>query len=328
MIILSLIIAFVLEQFHPLAERKLISTPLSRYAQFFEGHFNDGQKRHGMVAWLLAVLVPVVACIVVYFALRQVSPLLAMIWNVVILYITMGFRQFSHYYTDIHLALRMGETDRARMLLGQWRGRSAHGLNATEIARLSIEEALVASHRHVFAVLFWFALPFGVIGPAGALLYRLADYFGRRWGKSGGASLAANLGAEFGAFGEFATKAFAFIDWLPVRITAAAFAIVGDFEDAIYCWRTQASRWLTEDGKETGMAAGTGILLASGAGALGVRLGMPIMESGELTDRPELGLGEEADADFMQSGIGLVWRTLVLCLLLLMLLAIASWVGG
>jgi adenosylcobinamide-phosphate synthase len=153
----------------------------------------------------------------------------------------------------------------------------------------------------------WFVL---LPGPAGALLYRLAYYFTSHWG--------ARRDAEFGAFGRFAEGPFAVIDWLPVRITAAAFAIVGDFEDAVYCWRTQAARWPDE---------AAGILLASGAGALGVRLGLPIVESGEVTERPELGLGEEADADFMQSGIGLVWRTLVLCLLLLTLLGVASWAG-
>jgi adenosylcobinamide-phosphate synthase len=41
-----------------------------------------------------------------------------------------------------------------------------------------------------------------------------------------------------------------------------------------------------------------------------------------------LGLGDEADADFMQSTIGLLWRTLVMCLLLLALLWVASWVGS
>ena len=201
----------------------------------------------------------------------------------------------------------MGETERARALLGEWRGRSADGLTASEIARLAMEEALVAAHRHVFAVVVWFVL---LPGPAGALMYRLTNYFSRQWG--------ARRDAEFGAFGRFAARAFAVIDWLPVRITAAAFAIVGDFEDAVYCWRTQAARWPDE---------AAGILLASGAGALGVRLGLPIIESGEVTERPELGLGEEADADFMQSGIGLVWRTLVLCLLLLTLLGVASWAG-
>jgi adenosylcobinamide-phosphate synthase len=308
MTILSLLAALVLEQLRPLAERRVVAVPLAHYARFFEGHFNDGQARHGTIAWLLAVLPPVILCAALYFALDALNPILAFLLNVGVLYLTLGFRQFSHYYTDIHLALRMGEMERARSLLGEWRGRSAEHLNATEIARLAMEEALVASHRHVFAVILWFIL---LPGPAGALLYRLGFYFSRHW--------SARQDTGFGSFGRFAAKVFALMDWLPLRITATAFAVVGDFEDAIYCWRTQAARWPEE---------GSGILLASGAGALGVRLGMPIIESGEVTQRPELGLGEEADADFMQSGIGLVWRTLVLCLLLLTLLGIASWVGG
>jgi adenosylcobinamide-phosphate synthase len=113
------------------------------------------------------------------------------------------------------------------------------------------------------------------------------------------------------------------IDWLPLRVTAASFAVVGDFEDAVHCWRTQAGRW--PDG-------GSGILLASGAGALGVRLGMPVhdvmQDSGDVGDRPELGLGEDADPDFMQSAIGLVWRSLVLGLAVLALVWVSGWVGG
>jgi adenosylcobinamide-phosphate synthase len=45
-------------------------------------------------------------------------------------------------------------------------------------------------------------------------------------------------------------------------------------------------------------------------------------------DRPELGLGDEADVDFMQSTIGLVWRSLVLSLVILTLMQISAWVGS
>jgi len=307
MTVISLIVVLLLEQVRPLSGRMGGGAPLSRYARFFERHFNDSQGKHGVIAWALAVLPATIACAALYIGLMKISALLGFAWNVAILYLTMGFRQFSHYYTDIHLALREGDVARARALLGEWRGRSADGLNATGIARLAMEEALVASHRHVFAIVVWFVL---LPGPAGALLYRLACHFFRQWG--------GRHEAEFGEFGHFAERIFAVIDWLPARITAAFFAIVGDFEDAIYCWRTQAALWPDK---------AAGILLASGAGALGVRLGQPIVESGEVTERPELGLGEEADADFMQSGIGLVWRTLVLCVLLLALLGIASWAG-
>ena len=108
-----------------------------------------------------------------------------------------------------------------------------------------------------------------------------------------------------------------------MRITAAGFAIVGNFEDAVYCWRTQANKW-----PDSLSGSGIGIVLASGAGALGVRLGMPVVEAGEIADRAEIGTGDEADVEFMQSAVGLVWRALLLWLLLLLLLGFANMVGS
>jgi adenosylcobinamide-phosphate synthase len=219
-----------------------------------------------------------------------------------------GFRQFSHYFTDIHHALRDGELDRARNLLSAWRGGHAHELNAEEVARVTIEEGLLASHRNVFGVIVWFVLfsLLGLGGGAGALLYRLGQFLRARWGED-----------ELGAFGGFASRMFHLLEWLPIRLTAMTFAIVGDFEDTVHCWRTQAATWPDED---------EGVL-ASGAGALGVRLGMPIPQGGLPFDRPELGVGDDADADFMQSTIGLVWRSVVFWLLLLLLMTLASLLG-
>jgi adenosylcobinamide-phosphate synthase len=308
MSLFSLIVALLLEQVRPLPYQQFVHGPLARLANFLEGRFNAGDHQHGALAWSIAVLGLTLVSGLIYFALYKINPLLAWCWNVLALYLTMGFRQFSHYYTDIQLALRMGDVPYARQLLGQWRGRSAEGLSSSDIARLAIEEALAASHRHVFGVLLCFVL---LPGPCGAVLYRVSAFFAEYWGR--------RRDAEFGDFGIFAQHAFAMIDWLPVRITAAAFAIVGNFEDAIYCWRTQAGKWQGE---------GLGIVLASGAGALGVRLGMPLVEAGEVADRAEIGTGDEADVDFMQSAVGLVWRALVLWLLLLVLLGLAGLVGG
>lgn len=305
MSLFSIVIALILEQIRPLQQQRLVREPLARYARYLDEHFNDGQRSHGTIAWVVGLMPLVILLLALQILLARWQPLLALLLNVAVLYLTMGFRQFSHFFTDIHLALRMGELDRARALLAEWRGRSADRMSSQEIARLAIEEALLASHHHVFAPLFCFIL----LGPAGAMLYRLALFFRDQWG-----------GEEFGAFGETARKAFAAIDWLPLRCTAAAFAMVGNFEDAVYCWRTQAASWPDPN---------SGILLASGAGAIGVRLGQPVQEVGEFkfSERPELGSGEEADADFMQSAIGLVWRSLVLCVLLLALFWVASWVG-
>lgn len=309
MSLLTIILALILEQLQPLNEEKAVRAPLARYVAFLESQFNDGERTHGIVAWLVGVALPCVLIFALDWTLGWFNSVASFLLGLGVLYLTTGFRHFSRHFTSIQLALRMGELDEARRLIAEWRHRGSDRLGSSEIARLAIEEALLSSHRHVFAPLFWFV----VLGPAGAALYRLSQYFYETWG---------SREAELGNFGRFAVTAFGWIDWLPLRFTATAFAVVGDFEDAIYCWRTQSGRWPD---------ASSGILLSSGAGALGVRLGAPlaapVVEAAELESRPELGLGDEADADFMQSTIGLVWRSLVLGVLVLSLLTVASWVG-
>ena len=307
MSLLSLIAVFLIEQLKPLDYRRIVADPLSAWAGFVESRCNAGAYRHGVLAWCLAVLLPVALVGLAYALLYALNPLLAWCLNVVVLYLTMGFRQFSHHYTEIQLALRLGDLPRARQLLSEWQGRAVDESSSEDIARFAIEGALAASHRHVFAVLLWFVV---LPGPCGALLYRIAAIVRERWDDP--------VATLQGDFSIFPRQVFGMIDWLPLRATASAFAIVGDFEDAVYCWRTQPAQWPDRD---------LGIVLASGAGALGVQLGRPVMDGGEISDRGELGLGDPPDVDFMQSAVGLVWRATVLWILLLFLLGLASLVG-
>jgi cobalamin biosynthesis protein CobD/CbiB len=298
MAILAIIAALLLEQWRPLGDRKAVFAALAAWADWLERSFNAGEARHGVIAWLLAALLPVGAALALYALLWWISPLAALLLNVAALYLTLGFRQFSHYFTGIQAALRDGDTDRARELLGTWRGEPATHRSREEVIRLAIEEAIAASHRHVFAVLFWFVL---LPGPSGAILYRMAAFLQRRWGGKG-------------EFGRFAQRALFVLEWPAARLTAAAFAVVGDFEDAVYCWRTQAAAWPDPN---------LGIVLAAGAGALGVKLGMPLGEVEGLQARAELGLGEAADTPFLDSTVGLLWRALVLWVFVLMMLTLA-----
>lgn len=304
---LSLIIAFLLEQLRPLPYQKLVAKPLRSFANFLEAQINAGGYRHGVLAWTLIVFPPVLLTLTLYFLLLWINPLLALTLNVLVLYLTMGFRQFSHHYSDIQQALGEDNLEQARKLLAKWRGTSCEKLGSTDISRLAIEEALAASHRHVFAVLLWFVI---LPGPCGAVLYRLSAILTEHWSRD-----AANGNCDFV---RFSRQVFAIIDWFPVRATAAAFAVVGDFEDAVYCWRTQSGQWSDSE---------LGIVLASGAGALGVQLGMPVLEGDALNDRIELGVGDPANVEFMQSAVGLVWRATVFWMLLLFLLGLASLVS-
>jgi hypothetical protein len=115
--------------------------------------------------------------------------------------------------------------------LGEWYGPdldTAH-LTETQIISLALERAIIGSHRHVFGVLFWFMMP---MGPAGVVLYRLADIAAQRWSERGDFNLS-----------EAARHFFYVLDWIPSRITAMGFAIVGNFEGAVYAWRYLTQKW-------------------------------------------------------------------------------------
>lgn len=307
MTLFALIFALILEQVRPLGGALRMLAPVAVLADGLSRRLNDGSIAHGRMAWLLLVGLSTFATALAYWLLWELQPVFAFVFNIVVMYLCMGFRHDSHAFTEIHLALRMGELERAQTLLGAWRGGRYDEANASEIARLSIEMALVAAHRKLFGVVLWFVI---LPGPSGAVMYRVARLLAESWG--------ARRDAEFGAFGVPAQRAFLAIDWLPARITATVFSVVGNFEDAVYCWRSQAVLWPERS---------SAILIASGGGALGVKLGMPVHESGGIVDRPEMGLGSEAGVDHMQSTVGLVWRALLVCLFLLVLLAAAGWVG-
>ena len=298
MSVLAVIAALAIEQWRPLGDRRVVAGALLAWATWLERSFNGGELRHGVVAWLVAVVPAVAAAVAVHYALFAVSPLLALAFNVGVLYVTLGFRQVSHYFTDLHIAVKAGDIDRARALLDEWRGASGVVRSREEVIRLAIEGALLASHRHVFGVLLWYLL---LPGPAGAILYRLAAYVAARW-------------RETGAFGRFAGRAFHLLEWPAVRLTAAAFAVVGDFEDAVYCWRTQARNWPDPD---------AGVVLAAGAGAMGVRLGMPVQELEGMQPRPEIGVGDAAEAPFLDSTVGLLWRAVVVWVFVLIVVSAA-----
>jgi cobalamin biosynthesis protein CobD/CbiB len=290
---ISLVIVFLLEQLHPLTHGQWVSRRLREWADFLERHVNAGSDRYGFLGTAVFILPPVLLLGMLWWLARQAGWLPLLCLNVLILSITMGFRGFSHFYTEIQLALRLDERERARALLSEWRGETLdREAGESEIARLAIETALAAVHHHVFAVMFWFVLS----GPLGALLYRLAHLLAGHWrDKKDG-------------FGKFAQQLFLIIDWLPARVTATAFALMGNFPDAVYACQSLPARARLPEPE---------VVQAAASGALGVRLGILATDVSET--HAEADFGTAASADAMQSMTGLVWRTVVLWLLFLLL---------
>ncbi len=325
----AVLLALVLEQLRPLPRRNGIHDALVGWTRWIGRNFDAGRDHHAWVVWGISVLLPALLVFGVHVLLARASLILGLAWSVLVLYLTLGFRQFSHYFTDIRDALERGDETQARQLLAEWRHLDTSDLPRTELLRHVIEHSLVAAHRHVFGVFFWFVVLAALgLGPAGAVLYRMAEFSSRFW-----AFRSRTVGVPINErLMQVSQQLFGLIDHLPSRLSAFGFAVVGDFEAAIECWRRDARLW---------GQANDGILLAAAAGAVGVRLGgaappplsvdlpkglaagggLPGGEAGGSTPglTPEFG--------HLRSVVGLVWRSVVLWLLLLALLTLANLIG-
>jgi adenosylcobinamide-phosphate synthase len=324
----AVLFALIIEQLKPLPRDNRIHHLLVSWVGWTGRNFDAGQQRHAWVVWGVSVLGPGLLVTLLYGLIHHWSLLLALLFDVVVLYLSLGFRQFSHYYTDIRDALERGDEIAARQLLAQWRHLDASELPRTELLRHVIEHALLAAHRHVFGVFFWFVLLSSLgLGPLGAVLYRMAEFAARYWtcpSKSLGVPANERLMAV-------SQRLFSMLDHVPARLTAFGFAVVGNFEEAINSWRRDAALWKRDN---------EGVILASAAGAVGVQLGGNPAPDGS-PDRSHTfdgGATEAAAAEgstvgdppqmgHLRSVVGLIWRSVVLWMLLLALLTLANLVG-
>ena len=328
----AVLFALLAEQLKPLSNLNPIHHALVGWVRWAGRNFDAGDQVHAKVVWGITVVVPAAVIGLLFVLVNHYSTVLALIFNVAVLYFMLGFRQFSHHFTAIRDAIEQGREDRARELLAQWQSVDASELPRTEILRHVLEYSLLAAHRHVFGVFFWFvALSTLGLGPAGAVLFRMAEFASRYWSYKSQVTGTPTHDRLM----SLSQQLFAVLDHVPARLTAFGFAVVGNFEDAVDAWRRHAVLWVR---------ANEGIILSAASGALGVRLGGQVApavseEAPDVRrtmtqgDSPDVILaqgstqGAEPQPAHLRSVVGLIWRSVVLWMLLLALLSLANLIG-
>lgn len=249
----------------------------------------------GLLAWSVAVL-PCVA-VTAWIAARapDTTRLCAWIADIVALYFAVGARSLRDHIAPIAEALRGGDLPGARSLASRIVSRDLRDADEEAIARAAVESALENGSDAIFAPLFWLV----VGGAPGVVLYRLANTLDAMWGYRN---------ARFGSFGWAAARIDDVLNWMPARLTAMSYALLGHTADALRCWRAQAPRWSSPN---------AGPVMASGAGSLRVQLGGLARYDGIDETRPPLGLGQPARAEDIRRALALVSRTLGLWLAVL-----------
>lgn len=241
----------------------------------------------GIVAVVL-LLLPLVALA----AILQQLAIFGVLFSVVLLYFAIAPRSLGEHAGRVAEAFAVGDLPAARQAVGMMVSRDTRQLDEEGVSRATVESVLENGNDAIFAALFWFV----VAGVPGALLYRLSNTLDAMWGYRN---------ARYNEFGWAAARLDDVLNFLPARLTALSYALIGHTRSALRCWRQQAPMWDSPN---------AGPVMAAGAGALQVKLGGAAIYHGQLEQRPELGCGNAAGAADIARAVRLVRHTLYLWL--------------
>lgn len=261
------------------------------WAKRLEQRFNPGGRgwrSHGVSAWVIAVLPLTLAA----WWLAEL-PWIGTLVGVIALYAAIGLRSLNEHAEPVARALEAGDLEQARQRVSYMVSRETRELDEGAVACAATESVLENGSDAVFAALFWFA----VAGAPGVVLYRLSNTLDAMWGYRN---------ARFERFGWAAARIDDVLNYIPARLVALTYALLGKTAVALHCWRKQAPLWDSPN---------AGPVMAAGAGALGVRLGGAAPYHGVWEARPLLGEGAAPDAGSIRRALALVERGTVLWLI-------------
>lgn len=243
------------------------------------------------IAGILALCCTLLPCLVWLFYLPD-WPMLQAVVNVFLVYFCIAASSLQQHAEAVSRALANDDLPLAREQVGKIVSRQTQHMTALDVRRASIESVLENGADAVFAPLFWFVL----LGPFGILLHRLSNTLDAMWGYKN---------QRYQYFGWAAARLDDILNWLPARLTALSYALLGNTQLALSAWQNQAH--LLE-------SPNAGPVMTAGAGALNLELGGPACYHGQLKNKPWFGGQNIPEDTDISRAIQLVYLTLGLWL--------------
>ena len=187
------------------------------YAETFAGLLRSAEAARAASGAVLVVLVPAVLTLFLGDLLNHIWEGFGFIFAAVLFWFCLGPRDLHHQVEGYIDAIQAGDETRAASVAAEVL-EVAPPVSPTERTQAVTQKVFKEANARQFGVLFWF----GVLGPAGAVLYRCADLLKR--------SPAPGESVEAGAT---AARLLGVLDWIPAHLTALGYALAGSFEDAV-----------------------------------------------------------------------------------------------
>ncbi len=219
-----------------LIERLLWHGEIYRKLERFE-HYHAKITASRWLGWLLLsrpwgiVILITPLLLFMLFLQFNVAPLLGglfeILFGLLCLLFSLGPRELGRDVENYLNAKSAGQSQQAHQLAQHFS--STHHSDPSDDSQVSQGILVGANHRLIGPIL-WFLL----LGAVGAMSYRLMHHLAYAYQ----ASLTIRSAQD-------SKTIFYWMDWLPARITAAGYAIVGHFEQAISAWKTYAAQQTT-----------------------------------------------------------------------------------
>jgi len=179
-----------------------------------------GRQGGDVFGLLLCIGTPALACALVQVALHgKLLVLFALAFATAMLFYCWGPGDLER---DVEAIDKAPDSDRRVAAAQALRGDEVQQPLAFECAAL-VEATFTAGLRRWFGVLFWFA----VLGPAGALLYRMTQLL------AFGQAYAEGLSASQRGLVERCAR---ILDWLPAHLMALSLALASNFDAVFKTW--------------------------------------------------------------------------------------------
>jgi membrane protein required for beta-lactamase induction len=256
------------------------------YSEALTGFTHSGEAVRATAGALLIVLVPAMVVMFVGGLLTDMWDGFGFIFATAVFWFCLGPRDLhaqAEAYVD---ALQAGDEVRADALAGELLGGAVPG-SAGERTQAVTQAVFREANARQFGVLFWFAL----LGPAGAVLYRCADFLQR-----------VPLAGATPEFQAAAARLLGVLAWVPAHLTAFGYALAGSFEDSVSDLKAYY-----HDCELRFFQVNDDVLVCSGLGAI------------------RAAAGEEAGLMRLKSALGLVRRTLLIWVVIYALFSIFRW---
>lgn len=239
---------------------------------------------NGVVQMIAVLFLPIMIITVIQYLLSDlILGLLYLLFGILVFAYCLGPACLSsdiEYYLD---ARRLGDEDEALHYAGMLTERAASTAPDQQTSDVTRAIFHVANER-IFAVIFWFV----IIGPVGAILYRLTT----------------NLSKQDGLNDSLTAVAILFqavLTWVPARMLAVGYALTGDFDGALQAYRNRPY--------EPDLALENYDIL--------VNTGMGALRDHEATD----------EISSIISARNLVMRSILIWIAVLALLTLGGWLG-